>query len=41
MPELLAVLCLLGLLVTGGLGVKWLREDLKASATIRRRLREG
>jgi hypothetical protein len=40
-PELYAVLCLIGLIVFGGLGLFWLREDLKRDATIRRRLRGG
>lgn len=41
MPELLSALCLLGLIVFGGLGLKWLAEDLKRDATIKRRLRGG
>jgi hypothetical protein len=40
-PELYAIACLLGLIVFGGLGLKWLAEDLKRDATIRRRLRGG
>jgi hypothetical protein len=41
MPELLAALCLLGLIVSGGFGCWSLIGDLKRDATIRRRLREG
>lgn len=39
--ELYAIACLFGLIVSGALGLKWLGEDLKRDATIRRRLREG